>query len=121
MASYPLAAFGSRAQQEQLLPDMLSGRLLGAYCLSEPHAGSDPGAMITRAIDRGGEYALSGTKAWVTHGGQADFYTVFARTSESRTERNLVLPGGRGHARPVVRCARTQDGADGLAHDHCQL
>ena len=86
MSSYPLAAFGSRAQQEQLLPDMLSGRLLGAYCLSEPHAGSDPGAMITRAIDRGGEYALSGTKAWVTHGGQADFYTVFARTSESRTE-----------------------------------
>ena len=86
LTCYPLAAFGTREQQERMLPELLSGRLLGAYCLSEPHAGSDPGAMITRAIDKGGEYALSGTKAWVTHGGQADFYTVFARTSEARTE-----------------------------------
>ena len=83
MSCYPLAQFGSPEQQQRLLPTMLGGTLLGAYCLSEPHAGSDPAAMhttATRADD--GSWALSGTKAWVTHGGVADYYTVFARTGE---------------------------------------
>jgi alkylation response protein AidB-like acyl-CoA dehydrogenase len=66
------------------LPDMLGGDLLGAYCLSEAHAGSDPAAMRTRARRDGDDYVLEGTKAWVTHGGQADFYKVMARTSDER-------------------------------------
>ncbi len=83
MSCYPVARFGTDAQREQRLPEMLGGTLLGAYCLSEPHAGSDPAAMRTRAT-RGedGSWSLSGTKAWVTHGGVADYYTVFARTGE---------------------------------------
>ena len=61
---------------------MLGGRLLGAYCLSEPHAGSDPAAMRTTARRDGDSYVLKGVKAWTTHGGYADFYLTMARTGE---------------------------------------
>jgi alkylation response protein AidB-like acyl-CoA dehydrogenase len=81
LSCYPLATYGSPAQQDAQLARLLSGDLLGAYCLSEPHAGSDPAAMRTAAVPSpDGGYLLAGTKAWVTHGGVADFYTVFART-----------------------------------------
>jgi alkylation response protein AidB-like acyl-CoA dehydrogenase len=63
---------------------MLSGDLLGAYCLSEAHAGSDPAAMRTTARRDGDSYVINGAKAWTTHGGKADFYKVMARTSEER-------------------------------------
>jgi alkylation response protein AidB-like acyl-CoA dehydrogenase len=64
---------------------MLAGDLLGGYCLSEAEAGSDPAAMRTRATPDGEGYRVTGSKAWVTHGGEADFYTLFARTSEDRS------------------------------------
>ena len=80
LSCLPLAQFGSDEQRARLLPDMLGGELLGAYCLSEAHAGSDPAAMRTKAERVEGGYVISGTKAWVTHGGEADFYTVMART-----------------------------------------
>lgn len=82
LSCLPVAAFGTREQQERLLPWMLSGQSLGAYCLSESHAGSDPAAMRTRARKVDGGYRISGAKAWTTHGGEADFYTVMARTSD---------------------------------------
>src|SRR3546814_7026668 len=63
---------------------MLGGELLGAYCLSEAHAGSDPAAMRTTAKRVGDEYVLNGAKAWTTHGGNADFYKLMARTSDDR-------------------------------------
>ncbi|WP_131784441.1 acyl-CoA dehydrogenase family protein [Protofrankia symbiont of Coriaria ruscifolia] len=86
LSCYPLAIAGSPAQHDTLLPQLLGGELLGAYCLSEPHAGSDPGAIRTRATSTAdGCFLLSGTKAWVTHGGVADFYTVFARTTDDRS------------------------------------
>jgi alkylation response protein AidB-like acyl-CoA dehydrogenase len=85
MACYPLATYGDDAQRERWLAEMLSGQLLGGYCLSEADAGSDPGAMRARAERSDGGYVVSGTKAWVTHGGEADFYTLFARTSEDRS------------------------------------
>ena len=81
LACYPTAAFGTTQQREQLLPAMLGGDLLGAYCLSEPQSGSDAAAMTSRAVRDGADYVLDGVKAWVTHGGHADFYAVFARTS----------------------------------------
>jgi hypothetical protein len=83
LACYPLAAHGSDAQREALLPAMLSGELLGAYCLSEPAGGSDPAAMITKAVPDGDSYLVTGTKAWTTHAGVADFYNIFCRTGES--------------------------------------
>jgi alkylation response protein AidB-like acyl-CoA dehydrogenase len=81
LACYPTAAFGTAEQRDRLLPALLGGDLLGAYCLSEPQSGSDAVAMTTRATRDGEDYVLDGVKAWVTHGGQADFYTIFARTS----------------------------------------
>jgi len=90
MSCYPLATWGTDEQRERWLPEMLAGDLLGGYCLSEADAGSDPGAMRTRAVaaedtaDAHG-WRVSGSKAWVTHGGEADFYTLFARTSEDRS------------------------------------
>jgi alkylation response protein AidB-like acyl-CoA dehydrogenase len=85
MSCYPLATFGSAGQKERWLGEMLAGDLLGGYALSEAEAGSDPGAMRTRAVPAEDGYRLSGSKAWVTHGGEADFYTLFARTSADRS------------------------------------
>lgn len=82
LACYPMAQFGTPEQRAEWLPWMLSGDAIGAYCLSESHAGSDPSAMRCRAEKVDGGYVLTGAKAWTTHGGEADFYTVMARTSD---------------------------------------
>ncbi len=81
LTCFPIATVGTPEQRTRWLPDMLGGDLLGAYCLSEPGSGSDAAAVATRAVADGSEYVIDGVKAWTTHGGQADFYTVFARTS----------------------------------------
>ena len=85
LAAGAVARHATPEQQQALLPDMLGGDQLGAYCLSEPQAGSDVAAMTSRAAPDGDGYVLTGTKAWITHGSQADFYLVFARTSAERT------------------------------------
>lgn len=87
LACFPLSAYGSDEQRQRWLPDMVGGELLGAYCLSEPQSGSDAAALSTRARLDGDAYRVSGTKAWVTHGGIADFYNLMVRTSDD---------GGRG-------------------------
>jgi len=84
LSCFPLVTAGSDEQQEKWLPGLLGGELLGAYCLSEPHSGSDAAALATTAVrdgEAGGDYVLNGVKAWISHAGQADFYTLFARTS----------------------------------------
>ncbi len=81
----PVLTHGTDAQRADLLPRLLSGELLGAYCLSEPQAGSDVAGMSTRAVRDGDDYVVDGTKAWTTHGGEADFYVLFARTSPDRS------------------------------------
>ncbi|MET8233232.1 acyl-CoA dehydrogenase family protein [Micromonospora sp. NPDC005298] len=82
LSCYPVAAFGSD-EQRKMLPDMLGGELLGAYCLSEPQGGSDAAALSTRAVRDGDSYVVSGTKAWITHARVADFYNIFCRTGAS--------------------------------------
>lgn len=72
-------------QRATWLPRMLSGDWLGAYCLSEPQAGSDVSAMRAKARLDGDHYVLDGVKQWISNGGHADYYIVFARTSEDRT------------------------------------
>ncbi|MEU6914373.1 acyl-CoA dehydrogenase family protein [Streptomyces olindensis] len=95
LASYALAAYGTKEQQVEHLPAMLGGGLLGAYCLSEPHSGSDAAALRTRAVRDGDDWVITGTKAWITHGGIADFYTVMARTGEEgpRGITAFLVPG----------------------------
>ncbi|WP_269854807.1 acyl-CoA dehydrogenase family protein [Streptomyces sp. RPT161] len=80
LACHAVAQFGTKEQRGEHLPAMLGGSLLGAYCLSEPASGSDAASLRTRAVRDGGEWVINGTKAWITHGGVADFYTVLART-----------------------------------------
>ncbi|MGA8995749.1 MAG: acyl-CoA dehydrogenase family protein [Nocardioidaceae bacterium] len=105
LSCFGLATRGTEEQRERWLPDMLGGDLLGAYCLSEAHAGSDPAARRTSARRDGGDYVLVGAKAWVTHGGRADFYKVMARTSERS-------PGHSG-----ISCFLFPADATGLAAD----
>ena len=85
LSCYPLARFGTPEQQAALLPGLLAGDRLGAYCLSEAQAGSDVSAIATRARPSGDGWRLSGSKAWITHGGEADFYSIFARTDDHPT------------------------------------
>ena len=101
LCCFPLATFGTEVQRKTWLADMLSGETLGAYCLSEAHAGSDPSALRTRAVRRGDGYVISGAKAWTTHGGAADFYVVFARTSDD--------------PRHGISCFLVAGGAEGLS------
>ncbi len=86
LSAFPVVVAGTEEQQRRWLPELLGGTKLGAYCLSEPHSGSDAAALRTSAVavsdERGDGYVINGTKAWITHGGVADFYTVMARTSD---------------------------------------
>jgi alkylation response protein AidB-like acyl-CoA dehydrogenase len=81
LACHPLLMFGTAQQKQHWLPTMLSGETIGAYSLSEAQAGSDAAALTCRAVPIDGGYRLDGSKAWITHGGLADFYSLFARTS----------------------------------------
>jgi alkylation response protein AidB-like acyl-CoA dehydrogenase len=83
LSCYPLAAFGTAEQKDRWLPDMVGGELLGAYCLSEAGSGSDAVALQTRAVRDGESWIVDGAKAWVTHGGEADFYNLMVRTGEA--------------------------------------
>ncbi|MGI8625146.1 MAG: acyl-CoA dehydrogenase family protein [Geodermatophilaceae bacterium] len=80
LSAFPTAAFGTEEQKQEFLPGMVGGDLLGAYCLSETGSGSDAAALATAAVRDGDSYRVRGTKAWVTHGGVADYYNVFLRT-----------------------------------------
>ncbi|MGI5483901.1 acyl-CoA dehydrogenase family protein [Streptomyces lavendofoliae] len=80
LACHALAGYGTKEQRAEHLPAMLGGGLLGAYCLSEPSSGSDAASLRTKAVREGDDWIITGTKAWITHGGVADFYTVLART-----------------------------------------
>jgi alkylation response protein AidB-like acyl-CoA dehydrogenase len=95
LTAHPVATFGTREQQETLLEGMLSGEQLGAYCLSEPLAGSDIASMTTRATRTDDGWSLKGTKAWIPHAGPADYYTTFARTSDdgSKGLSTFIVPG----------------------------
>ena len=100
LSCFPIATAGTAAQQ-RLLPEMLGGEMLGAYCLSEAQAGSDPAAMRATANRSGDGWRAQGEKAWVTHGGVADFYTALLRTGG---------PGSGG-----VSCFHVPAGTPGLS------
>ncbi|KWV30454.1 acyl-CoA dehydrogenase family protein [Micromonospora rifamycinica] len=100
LSCYPLAQFGTDAQRA-LLPDLLGGELLGAYCLSEPQGGSDAASLTTRAVRDGDDYRVTGVKAWITHAQVADFYNLFCRTGG---------PGPKG-----ISCLLADRGTAGIA------
>ncbi|HPX35611.1 MAG TPA: acyl-CoA dehydrogenase family protein [Mycobacterium sp.] len=95
LSCHALLAFGDDEQKSNWLPGMLSGTQIGAYSLSEPQAGSDAAALRCAATPTADGYVINGSKSWITHGGRADFYTLFARTGEgSRGISCFLIPAG---------------------------
>lgn len=89
LVCYGIQAYGSEAQKEQYLRPLATGEALGAFCLSEPEAGSDATSQKTTAIDQGDHYLLNGTKNWITNGGSADYYIVIAQTDKDKGHRGI--------------------------------
>lgn len=80
---------GTTSQKEKYLSKLTTGEALGAFCLSEPEAGSDATSQKTTAIDKGDHYILNGTKNWITNGGSADYYIVIAQTDREKKHRGI--------------------------------
>ena len=89
LVCWGLEKFGSEAQKEKYLPGLATGKLLGAFCLSEPEAGSDASSQKTKAEDKGDHYLVNGTKNWITNGGHADVYLVMAQTDASLKSKGI--------------------------------
>jgi len=82
LVMHPIHAFGSEAQKQRYLPKLAKGEWIGAFGLTEPGAGSDPGAMQTRAKKTSDGYVLSGTKTWITHAPLADVFVIWAKLDD---------------------------------------
>ena len=85
LGSGPIVLAGSEAQKQTWLPKVAAGEAIAAFALSEPEAGSDVAALQTTAVQDGGDWKLTGTKTWISNGGIADFYVVFARAPSGIT------------------------------------
>ncbi len=81
--------YGSEQQKQKYLSKLTTGEALGAFCLSEPEAGSDATSQKTTAIDKGDHYLLNGTKNWITNGNTADYYIVIAQTDREKKHRGI--------------------------------
>lgn len=90
LGSYPLVQAGTAAQQERWLPEVIVGRAVAAFALSEPEAGSDAAALALKAVPDGEGWRLSGEKRWISNAPEADFYTVFARTTQGAGARGVT-------------------------------
>ena len=82
LCMYPIYAYGSEEQRMRWLPDMAAGKVIGCFGLTEPHGGSDPANMKTRAIRDGGDWVINGSKMWITNGNLADIAIVWAQTED---------------------------------------
>ena len=85
----PILYFGNEAQKQKYVPKLASGEYLGAFCLTEPNAGSDAGALKTRAVKDGDNYVINGSKVFITNGGEAEVYIVFASTDLEKGSRGI--------------------------------
>ncbi len=89
LVCWGLEAYGTEAQKEKFLKPLAMGEKIGAFCLSEPEAGSDATSQRTTAIDMGNHYLLNGTKNWITNGGSASTYLVMAQTDADKGHRGI--------------------------------
>ncbi len=95
VSAYPLAQFGTEEQKKKFLPVLASGQSIGAFCLTEPNAGSDVMSIETRAESMNGAYVINGQKAYVTNGGIANTCLVFAKTSSSKKSMSVFIVDGK--------------------------
>ena len=89
LVCWGLEAFGSEEQKQKYLLPLAKGEKIGAFCLSEPEAGSDATSQKTTAIDKGDHYVLNGTKNWITNGGTASIYLVIAQTDADKGHKGI--------------------------------
>lgn len=85
----PILKFGTEAQKKKYVRKLATGKALAAFCLTEPGAGSDAGAIKTSAVRKGNDFMINGSKVFITNGGEADIYIVFAVTDPSRGKRGV--------------------------------
>ena len=102
LAMYAIWKYGSEEQKQRWLPKMAAGEYIGCFGLTEPDAGSDPGAMRTNAKRDGSDWVLNGTKMWITNGSVADVAVVWARTEDG--VRGFLVPAGTpGFSAPEIK------------------
>jgi len=89
LVCYGLEAYGTEEQKQKYLSKLTTGEYIGAFCLSEPEAGSDATSQATTAIDKGDHYLINGTKNWITNGGRSDVYLVIAQTDRDKGHRGI--------------------------------
>ncbi|MDA0317327.1 MAG: acyl-CoA dehydrogenase [Bacteroidetes bacterium] len=89
LVCYGIEAYGTEEQKQKYLPKLATGDWIGAFCLSEPEAGSDATSQSTTAIDKGDYYLLNGTKNWITNGGRAQVYLVIAQTDRTKGHKGI--------------------------------
>ena len=89
LVCYGLEAYGNEEQKQKYLTKLATGEFVGAFCLSEPEAGSDATSQKTTAIDKGDHYVLNGTKNWITNGGRSDIYLVIAQTDREKGHKGI--------------------------------
>ncbi len=89
LVCYGLEHYGSEEQKQKYLTKLVTGEFIGAFCLSEPEAGSDATSQSTTAIDMGDHYILNGTKNWITNGGRSDVYLVIAQTDRDKGHKGI--------------------------------
>ncbi|MGW1868078.1 acyl-CoA dehydrogenase family protein [Streptomyces mauvecolor] len=90
LGAHPVAAYGTEAQRGRWLPEVTAGRAVAAFALSEPDAGSDAAALSLNAVENSGGWRLTGEKCWISNAPEADFYTVFARTTPGAGARGVT-------------------------------
>lgn len=102
LVMYPIHAFGSEAQREKYLPKLASGEWVGAFGLTEPDHGSDPGGMSTRAMRTDSGWRLNGTKTWITNSPIADVFVVWARDDQGVIRGFILEKGMKGLSAPKI-------------------
>jgi len=123
LVMYPIYSYGSDAQKERWLPRLQSGAAMGCFGLTEPDHGSDPGSMKTRAVKKGNEYVLNGTKLWITNGSVAEVAVVWAKGDDGEIGGYLVERGTPGfstldiHGKFSMRASVTSE----LAFQDCRI
>ncbi|MBI5805170.1 acyl-CoA dehydrogenase family protein [candidate division TA06 bacterium] len=127
LGTFPIILFGTEEQKKKYLPDIASGKKLGAFGLTEANAGSDAGGIQTTAVRDGDFFVLNGTKQWITNGGEAEIYTVVALTDKSKGSRGATAfivekgtPGfsfGKKENKMGIRASVTRE----LVFDNCRI
>ncbi|MCL4456159.1 MAG: acyl-CoA dehydrogenase family protein [Nitrospirae bacterium] len=127
LGTYPILLFGSDEQKKKYLPDIAAGKRLVAFGLTEANAGSDAGGIQTTAKLEGNEYVLTGTKQWITNGGEAEIYTIIAITDKAKGPRGASAfvvekstPGftfGKKENKMGIRASSTRE----LIFDNCRI